>query len=138
MIRAAAVFVTLATLPACFVYGDPGPTPAPNTAPFITYADAGCYPDDYYHDFVWYFDADVEDYEGANDVAEVYADVYDAWDGTWVDGFELYAEGGVTWYSAWVGASTYLDCTYPDYEVDITAVDIFGAADVVTLIPATW
>jgi hypothetical protein len=138
MNRAAAALFALATLPGCFVYADsdaPGPR---NTAPYFTYAEAGCYPDDYYHDFVWYFDADVQDGEGANDVSEVYADVFDSWTGEWVDGFELYPEGGVIWYSAWVGSSTWLDCTYAGYEVDFTAVDIFGATDVVTVIPATW
>lgn len=137
MNRAALLFAALAALPGCLVYTD-NPKPVGNYAPYITYADAGCYPDDYYHDFVWYFDADVEDADGANDVAAVYADVYDSWSGEWQDGFELYPEGGVTWYSAWVGSSTYLDCTYPDYEVDITAEDIYGAIDVVTVIPATW
>jgi hypothetical protein len=138
MIRAAATLATASTLlSGCFVYAD-SPAPVRNAAPFISYADAGCYPDDYYHDFVWYFDSDVEDADGANDVSEVYADVYDDWTGEWVDGFELYPEAGITWYSSWVGASTYLDCTYSGYVVDISAVDIFGATDVVSVVPATW
>ena len=139
MIRTTALVVlSMFGLAGCFVYTD-DPAPVPNNAaPFFTYADAGCYPDDYYHDFVWYFDADVDDYDGPNDVAAVYADVYDTWSGEWVDGFELYYEGDMTWYSAWVGSSTYLDCTYPDYEVDLTAEDIFVATDIVTVVPATW
>lgn len=138
MIRAAAL-TALVPLAGCFVYtDDPGPHPAPNAAPYFDYADAWCEPDGYYHDFVWAFEADVLDPDGANDVAEVYVDVYDTWDGAWVDGFPLDPIGGVTWYSAWVGSSTYLDCTYPDYEVDFVAVDIFGAEDIVTVVPLTW
>ena len=137
MIRAAATLAASALLSGCLVYGDE-PAPVRNATPFISYADAGCYPDDYYHDFVWYFDSDVEDADGANDVSEVYADVYDDWTGEWVDGFELYPEGGITWYSSWVGSSTWLDCTYSGYIVDISAVDIFGATDVVSVVPATW
>ncbi|MDP2306332.1 MAG: hypothetical protein Q8P18_09925 [Pseudomonadota bacterium] len=141
MTRAAALplLASLAAtaLSGCFVYTD-DPKPAPNLAPAIIYADAGCYPDDYYHDFVWYFDADVEDYDGSNDVYEVFVDVYDDWSGEWIDGFDLLPEEGVTWYSAWVGSSTYLDCAYSGYVVDFTAVDIFGATDVVSVYPATW
>lgn len=137
MIRCAAALAAFATLSGCFVYADT-PHSTPNAAPAIVYADAGCYPDDYYHDFVWYFDADVEDWDGANDVSEVYADVYDDWTGEWIDGFELFPEGGVIWYSSWVGNSTYLDCTYTGYVVDFTAFDIFGASDVVSVYPAVW
>ena len=135
--RPAALAAALLSLSGCYVYTD-RPVAPRNASPVFTYADAGCAPDEYYDDFVWYFDADVEDFDGANDVVEVYADVYDSWNGEWVDGFDLYAEGGVTWYSAWVGRSTYLDCTYPDYVVDLTAVDIYGATDVIAVVPATW
>ncbi|MFZ5481792.1 MAG: hypothetical protein ACOZNI_33835, partial [Myxococcota bacterium] len=51
----------LAALPGCyFVYEDPHPAPV-DTAPYVTYADAGCYWDGYYRDDVWYFEADVDD-----------------------------------------------------------------------------
>ncbi len=139
MLRAAAVIAATLTLPGCFVYtDDPGPKPTPNAAPYFTFTEAWCEPDEYYHDFVWSFDADVEDPDGSNDVSDVYVDVYDAWNGEWVDGFPLDRIDGITWYSAWVGSSTYLDCTYPDYEVDFTAVDIFGASDTITVVPYTW
>lgn len=130
----------LALSAGCTIYTDEGgPDPGPHNAPPVfTYADAGCYPDDYYRDFVWYFDADVDDPDGYLDVTEVYADVYDSWNGSWVDGFELYPEVGVTWYSAWVGESTWLDCTYDGYVVDFTAFDSYGASDVVSVIPTTW
>jgi len=125
-------------LPGCYFVADDGPPPPVNAAPFFTYADAGCEPDDYYRDFVWWFDVDVDDPAGALDVVEVYADVYDSWDGRWADGFELYPEQGVTWYSAWVGGSTWLDCTYDGYVIEFTAFDSFGAVDVVTVVPYTW
>ncbi len=123
-------------LPGCIVYADePGPRPL-NDAPEITYADASCGWDDYYWDDVWFFDADVADADG--DVVEVFADVYDAYSGQWVDGFPLDWEVGGTWSSAWVGSSTYLACGYPDYVVDFTAIDSFGASDVVTTYPWVW
>lgn len=133
--RTLLTLVALAPLAGCIVYGSPGP--GPNTPPYFGYADAGCYPDDYYRDFVWWFDADAYDDDGNADVIEVYADVYDG-GGRWVDGFPLYWEQGPTWYSAWVGGSTYLDCTYPGYVVEFTAVDSVGQIDVVSVIPATW
>ena len=120
--------------PGCVVYTDP-PHREPNYAPELTYADAGCYWDYNYGDYVWYFDADATDPNGAGDVVAVYADVYDDYTGEWIDGFDLVWEGGITWYSAWVGSTTYLDCTVPMYVVDINAVDRGDLADVVTVAP---
>jgi len=118
----------------CIVYTDP-PLPEPNRAPELVYADAGCYWDYSYGDYVWYFDADATDPNGAGDVIAVYADVYDDYTGEWIDGFDLLPEEGITWYSAWVGSTTFLDCSQPIYVVDITAVDRGGLADVVTVAP---
>lgn len=140
--RALLVPVAVLSSAGCVLTVDPsppgggGPDVAPAN-PTITYADAGCYPDSAYHDFVWYFEADVNDRFGQDDVGAVYADVYDTWNGEWVDGFDLYPDSGVTWYSAWVGGSTWLDCTYGGYEVDLTGVSVDGSFDVVTLVPAT-
>ena len=119
----------------CIIVADEGPGASP---PVITYAYAGCYADDYYRDFVWEFEADVSDDAGGSSIAEVFADVYDDRTGEWVDGFELYPEGGITWYSAWVGGSTWLDCQYPYYVVDITAVAIDQRQDTVSVYPDTW
>jgi hypothetical protein len=120
----------------CLVY-DSGPANRPpvNYAPTITYADGGCYWDPGYRDYVWWFESDVDDPDGYLDVTEVYADVYDDATGKWEDGFELYPDTGMTWYSAWLGSSTYLDCAYPYYSVDITAYDSYGDYDVVTFVP---
>lgn len=126
----------LVTLPGCFVaYADHEPPPALNEAPFIPYAEAGCEWDPAYGDYVWWFDADADDYDGPADVVAVYADVYDDVAGAWVDGFDLYPETAITWYSAWVGSTTFLQCGFPGYSVDITAVDSFDEADVVTVYP---
>ncbi|MSP57103.1 MAG: hypothetical protein EXR69_16120 [Myxococcales bacterium] len=132
-------------LPGCVVYTSPHHKAA-NSAPSITYADAGCYWDaasgnnpDGYNDYVWWFEADVYDDDsgddGGDDVMMVYADVYDEYTGEWVDGFDLLPDGGVTWFSAWVGSSTYLDCSWPGYVVDITAIDYADDMDIVSVYP---
>jgi hypothetical protein len=129
--------LAVALLPGCYVEYDDGPPPPPaNSPPVITYADAGCEWDDYYQDYVWFFEADADDADGPGDVAAVTADVYDEADDSWVDGFDLYPEEGITWYSAWVGSSTYLECGYPGYSIDLTAFDSFQDTDVVTVVPA--
>ena len=102
------------------------PAPTPDAAPKVTWADASCYWDDGYRDFVWWFEADVGDGNGVADVDGVFADVYDEYDGSWVDTFELFWDGGNTYYSSWQGQSTYLDCDYYQYVVDFTAVDSSG------------
>jgi len=120
-------------LPACVVYADPPGHVDLNDPPVITYADGGCYWDPSYSDYVWYFEADADDPDGPDDVKAVYADVYDGYTGEWQDGFDLLPDQGITWFSAWVGSTTYLDCTRPGYIVDITAVDSYGDVDVVTV-----
>lgn len=122
--------VLLAVAPGCIVYADgSGPPPSAN----ITYADAGCYWDSGYLDYVVYFDVDVADGENGRTVEAVFADVYDDVNNQWVDGFELYPEGGVTWFSAWVGSSTFVDCRYPHYIVDITAQTYGGDVEIATV-----
>lgn len=135
MNRTPAALLLALALPGCVVYTDGPPLGDGNHAPELTYTDAGCYWDPYYADYVWYFEADADDAEGALDVEMVYADVYDDYTGEWVDGFDLLPDQGITWFSAWVGGSTYLDCTWAGYVVDITAVDTAGARDIETLYP---
>ena len=118
----------LASVSGCIVYSDGGP-PAPpaNSAPWFEYADAGCFWDGGYADYVWYFDADVDDDLGTIDVQAVWADVYDDATGELADSFELYPEVGKTWYSAWIGRTTWLDPAYPYYAVVLGAQDSEGA-----------
>jgi hypothetical protein len=138
MLRLSPLAAALLAAPACVIYDTDGPPVARNSAPFFTYADAACGWDDYYRDDVWFFEADVDDYDGPADVVAVYADVYDDYTGEWVDGFELYPEAGITWSSAWVGSSTYLECGYPDYVVDFTAYDTFDMTAVTSVYPGMW
>jgi len=120
----------------CLVYDsdriDPGPV---NLPPYITWAEAGCYWDGYGGDYVWYFEADVDDPDGPGDVIAVYADVYDDWSGDWIDGFELYWYDGITWFSDWWESSTWLDCSYPYNVVEFSAYDVYEAYDAVDVVP---
>ena len=131
----------LAALPACVVYDTDhvvvdDPAPYVNYAPVINYAEAGCYWDGYYSDFIWYFTGDIDDPNGVYDVVSVWADVYDSPSGAWVDSFELYPTNDpYTWYSDWLGGSTYLDCNYPYYEVDIVAYDTYDVYTATTILP---
>jgi hypothetical protein len=125
-------------LSACYVdVYDPGPAPGPqNAAPYISWADAGCWWDPQSRDYVWSFEAEANDADGVYDVVEVYADVYDTANGVWQDGFVLWdSSDPAYWYSDWYGSSTYLWCDYPGYVVDITAVDSFGDAAIVSVNP---
>ncbi len=135
MIRSTLAAFASLSLGGCLVYGGgPRQVAVDSTSPYISYADASCYWDDGYRDYVWWFEADVDDPDG--DVQAVYADVYDNWDGSLADSFELYYEGDGTWYSAWQQWSTYLDCEYYDYTVDISAQDSWDNTDVVSF--QTW
>ncbi len=114
------------------------PPPA-EVAPYIEWADAGCYWSSYDGDFVWWFEADVLDGNGIFDVDAVYADVLD-WNGNWIDSFELFRDGSdpILWYSDWLELSTWLDCRYNDYLVEFVAYDALGAMDTVDVIPLTY
>ncbi|MFT5685356.1 MAG: hypothetical protein ACI8RZ_006307 [Myxococcota bacterium] len=132
------------TTSGCVVYSDGGGgggyvEPVPNATPYINWANAGCYYDGSFNDDIWYFEADVDDANGVNDVTAVYADVYDVRTGQWVETFELFPTNDpYIWFSDWLGQSTYLDCNYGGYEVEIVAYDIFDAYDVLSLAPATY
>ena len=142
-----AALLTLGALaaPGCVVHdtsGGPPPTTGggvtveTNAPPVITWANAGCYWDSYYRDDIWYFEADVDDPNSPYDVVAVYADVYDARSGAWVDSFELYPTSDpYYWFSDWLGSSTYLACGYPDYVVDVWAYDSYDAEDALSVYP---
>ncbi|MFT4979649.1 MAG: hypothetical protein ACI8S6_005561 [Myxococcota bacterium] len=146
MYKASAIIALAAfTTSGCVVYSDvdePGPVvnqPTPNFSPYINSADAGCYYDAGYRDDIWYFEADVDDGNGPLDVVAVYADVYDGYTGQWVETFELYPTNNAhIWFSDWLGSSTWLDCYYRGYEVDIIAYDAYDAFDVLTVLPYTY
>jgi len=115
------------------------PLPPAEEAPFIEWADAGCYWSAVDRDFVWWFEADVFDANGFEDVSAVYADVLD-WDGQFVDSFELYQnlDDKIVWGSDWFELSTWLDCRYPDYIVEFLAYDWLGGVDVLDVTPLVY
>ncbi len=88
---------------------------------------------------MWWFDTEVFDDNGRNDIVAVYADVYGP-QGNVIDSFELYNEtpNPDEWFSDWLQWSTYLDCYYGGYEVDFVAYDVHDAVDVYTVYPATY
>jgi len=109
------------------VFYESSPPPAVNEAPWYSYADAGCFWDRGYQDFIFYFDVDVKDDLGAENVAGVWVDVYDDATGGLSDSFELNPEPGQSWYSSWLGSTTYLDPHYGGYTAAIQAEDSEGA-----------
>ncbi|MCB9762892.1 MAG: hypothetical protein H6739_24035 [Alphaproteobacteria bacterium] len=145
MARAPALMslIPLATLlSGCVVVADNDyeePAPVYNYLPAIGPAASGCYWDDGYRDFIWWFEAEVYDDDGPGDVAEVWADVYDVY-GNHIETFRLYREtpDPYYWFSDWLQYSTNLDCYYGGYEIDIVAYDRMDDYDAVTIYPATW
>jgi len=110
-----------------------------NESPSVEWADGGCYYDHYGDDYVWYFEADAFDPDGLFDVVAVYADVYDEYTGTLEDSFELFdTDDPYFWFSDWWGSSTYLDCHYDGYVVDIVAYDYEDYTDVYSFWPAVY
>lgn len=124
----------LLPLGGCIFYADGAPPPV-NSAPWFDFADAGCFWDNGYRDYVWYFDVDANDDVGPRGVIAVWADVYDDGSGELADSFDLEPEPGKSWYSAWIGSTTYLDPTYPFYSVDLSAQDEEGAIGTQTVYP---
>jgi hypothetical protein len=132
--------LALALAQGCIIYDhdvqvdDPPPAPV-NYAPTVVDAVAGCYWDRSYHDDIWYFEADVDDRNGVYDVVSVWADVYDEWSGgVYIESFELYPTNDpYTWFSDWLGSSTYLDCLYDGYTVDFVAYDALESAGAATV-----
>lgn len=126
---------------ACVVYEDDGPDPVPapvNYAPELTWADGGCYWDDQYRDFIWWFEADVDDPNGVYDVTQVWVDVYDDRTGAWVDAFELFPTNDpYYWFSDWLGSTTWLDCNYNAYYAEIGAADQMDVPVYAGFVPTT-
>ena len=110
-----------------------------NFAPEVIDGEAGCYYDSAYADDIWYFDAQVDDFDGISDITQVWADVYDEYNGQLVESFELYPTNvGDLWFSDWLGSSTYLDCYYSNYTVDLVVYDSYDDMGYITVIPYTY
>ena len=146
LFTASALIATLTS--GCYVYTsdvdpydsyDSGYDTVLNYAPDVLDGEAGCYYDGAYNDDIWYFDAVVDDFDGVSDVMQVWADVYDEYDGQLIESFELYrTDNGMAWFSDWMGSSTYLNCYYSNYTVDIVAYDYWEDMDYITIIPFTY
>lgn len=119
------------------VYEEPPPI---NWAPEVIGAEAGVYWDNYYADDIWYFEAEVDDFDGPYDVVEVWADVYDEWGGgVYLESFELFpTDDPWLWFSDWLGQSVWLDPFYAGYTVDFVAYDAYDAMSAVTVVPWTY
>jgi hypothetical protein len=110
-----------------------------NDAPVVFDGEAGCFWDRANRDDIWYFEAAVEDWDGQGDIIGVWADVYDEYDGTLVQSFELFPTNDpYVWYSDWLGRSTWMDCTYRGYTVDLVAYDQLESVGVLTLVPYVY
>jgi hypothetical protein len=138
-LRPTPLFASLALLglaaQSCMVYTNdthPGPV---NYAPVVVSGEAGCYWNDSAIDYDWYFDADLDDANGPDDITEVWADIYDDMTGEWVDSFELYWVDGYYWSSDWYQSVTWLDCSYPYYSVDLVPYDFGGLFTATTFYP---
>ena len=150
MVRVAIVSALLMAATGCIIYDD-GPdtvviqdTGSPpvvvrNAWPTVYDGYSGCYFDRYNADDIWFFDAWVDDPDGVYDVVQVWADVYDDWSGQIVQSFELYpTDNPAEWYSDWLVGSTYLDCWYGGYSIDIVAYDASDAWGSATIYPSTY
>lgn len=111
-----------------------------NSPPAVISADAGVYWDAAYFDDIWYFDAVVDDYNGAFDVLGVWADVYDECaGGVLVQSFELYPTSDpFVWSAEYFGSDTWLDPYYSCYTVDLVAYDVYEDYGWMTIWAATY
>lgn len=138
--RTAILALSLAVLaPGCVIYAsdsgdwdddwrDDDVVVVTNAAPQVFDGEAGVYWDPRERDDIWYFDAWVDDLDGLGDITEVWADVYDEADGSYVESFPLYPDPVLAdvWTSEYYGSSTFLDPFYSGYTVDLVAIDQLG------------
>jgi hypothetical protein len=142
MTRLLTITGLIAVLSGCIIVDDndggyipPAPV-ATNSTPWVDAANAGCAYDPSYNQDIWYFEAWTNDYDGAFDVVQVWADVYDDRSGALVESFALYPTDDPTyWYADYL---TGLNCWYPSYSVDLVAYDSWDAASAITILPATY
>lgn len=113
--------------------------PVYNTPPAVYDGEAGCYYDRNNRDDIVWFEAWVDDADGWRDVMSVWADVYDDSTGQLVQTFELYpTDDPNLWFSDWLVSTTWIDCWYPWYSVDLIAYDSFDEAGGLLIYPATY
>lgn len=105
--------------------------------PELVDAEAGCFRDG--GASTWYFEADVFDIDGPDDIVSVEAHAYDTWWGRQIGWFELRPTSDPWWwYAERPEVSTGLDCHSRDYEIDFIVTDWWGGWDTMTVVPDTW
>lgn len=111
-----------------------------NWDPIVLDGAAGCEWDAPSHGYVWYFEAEVDDLDGYDDIWGVEAHVYDDWrGGRLVDSFELGRTADPWfWYAEWPEHTTRLDCHYAGYSVDLVVWDTYDGYDLLTIVPRTY
>ena len=115
---------------------DPWPGWLWNWDPIVIDGEAGCDLDASGRAY-WYFEAEVDDWDGLDDIDAVEADVYDEWrGGRLADTFELAPTyDGDIWFGEWPERGTALDCHYHGYSVDLVVWDVYDGYSVLTLSP---
>ena len=110
-----------------------------NWDPIVYDGDAGCVREGA-RGYVWYFEAEVDDWDGTGDIWLVEANVYDERrGGRWVESFELApTDDPWIWYVEWPERQTVLDCHYAGYSVDLVAWDYYDGTDGLTITPRTF
>lgn len=145
MTRIIALTLGIAALTGC-VFVDPSPpvhhdpvVVVTNSPPVVFDGWSACSFDAGYNDDIWSFEADVDDADGVLDVVQVWADVYDDNTGELVRSFELYPGADpAVWYADFLASTTYLDCWYGGYSVDLVAYDSLDDYGVLTIYPDTY
>jgi hypothetical protein len=144
MTRLASLAAVLSLGSACVIIDrgttvNPDPWVPPNRAPVVFDAVSYCYYDAFNADDILAFEAWVDDPDGVFDVVSVFADVYDDRTGELVQSFELYpTDDPFGWFSDWLVSTTFVDCFYPFYSVDVVAYDQSDASGAITIFPATY
>ena len=130
-----AVAALLFAFSACYVpYHE---MPEYQGAPVVFDAQAACYWNDSYQDYIWYFDAWVDHSHGFHDIEEVWVDIY--YNGAFANSYQLVHDNLLGheyhWFvhkkeftetNLWCGAR---------YEMDFIAFDHDGGYDTLTIFP---
>jgi len=134
-IKILAIAALFFALNACYVHyrnisGPPGQS-------IVFEAQAACYWNESYGDYVWYFDAWVDNTQGFQATAQVWADIY--FNNRLIDSHQLFHDRTIGHEYHWFvdkieSLETDLWCG-DRYEVDFIAFDWNGGYDVLTVFP---
>ena len=104
-------------------------------APWVDAAAAWVSYDSFLGDFVWTYEAWVNDPLGPTDVVAVWVDVYDEWaGGYYVGSFEVFPTSDpFYWATSYDGWSSGLDPYWGGYTADVVVYDYVGSYSWVTI-----